>query len=426
MVFFSTCDSVDFHSMLFRQASWPSQLDIEIPDGQPRKGEENEDEVGGGRSTTAIRQQLRFQMGISAETEYMEPLGSSSVPLFADKSIPLYRLHGNVVQKHRQSVFKEFSNSKKGVLFCTDVAARGLDMPNVDWILQYDPPCDTTDYVHRVGRTARKGMSGQSLIFLLPSEASYIQLLSSHSLVPEPLSLQSLLMDTSAHIPGSSKFKNIEEMTAVILQRRMERITLSNKFLTGAARQAFRSYVRAYATHGSDTKSIFRVQLLHLGHVAKSFALRENPAALRNKDDIIAKISNGEYSCEKMSRTLDKDEKKALRDKKYGLAVNSGRKRSSKDIKEDNDRGRRKQPISDSSNGSVPLVAKPNVSTSLSSSLPAHLQNIPPHESSNKEKQALRKMSKTTVPTVSGKFRKAGSSYFKKKMKKQMISEFSA
>ena len=127
--------------------------------------------------------------------------------------------------------------------------------------IQYDPPCETTDYVHRVGRTARKGLSGQSLIFLLPSEASYVQLLGSHSLVPEPLSLQSLLQEVSALIPGSTKFKNCEEMSAVILQRRTERVALANRYLTGAARQAFRSHVRAYATHGVETKAIFRVQV---------------------------------------------------------------------------------------------------------------------------------------------------------------------
>jgi hypothetical protein len=52
--------------------------------------------------------------------------------------------------------------------------------------------------------------------------------------------------------------------------------------------------VRAYATHSSDTKGIFKVQALHLGHAAKSFAMRESPAALRNYDDVIAKVFNGE------------------------------------------------------------------------------------------------------------------------------------
>jgi ATP-dependent RNA helicase DDX31/DBP7 len=126
-------------------------------------------------------------------------------------------------------VYKEFSNAKKGVLFCTDVVARGLDFENVQWIVQYDPPCEITDYLHRAGRTARKGLSGQSVIFLLPSEAAYVQILYSHSLTPEPLSLQTLFADVVQHIPGAAKFKNNDEMAAVILQRRLERVALASK-----------------------------------------------------------------------------------------------------------------------------------------------------------------------------------------------------
>jgi ATP-dependent RNA helicase DDX31/DBP7 len=130
----------------------------------------------------------------------------------------------------------------------------------VDWILQYDPPCETTDYVHRVGRTARRGLHGSALIFLLPSELAYIPLLASHGLTPQALSLQSMMEEAAKAIPGSSKYKNNDEMGAVILQRRVETVVRANKPLMAAARQAFRSFVRAYATHSSDTKGIFKVR----------------------------------------------------------------------------------------------------------------------------------------------------------------------
>ena len=69
------------------------------------------------------------------------------------------------------------SMNDAGCLLCTDVAARGLDIPDVDWILQLDPPQNPDAFVHRVGRTARMGRSGQALVLLLPHEASYVEFL---------------------------------------------------------------------------------------------------------------------------------------------------------------------------------------------------------------------------------------------------------
>ena len=63
------------------------------------------------------------------------------------------------------------------MLLCTDVAARGLDIPDVDFVIQYDPPQDPNGFVHRCGRTARLGRHGSALALLLPSEEGYVELL---------------------------------------------------------------------------------------------------------------------------------------------------------------------------------------------------------------------------------------------------------
>ncbi|GIL77456.1 hypothetical protein Vretifemale_6898 [Volvox reticuliferus] len=84
--------------------------------------------------------------------------------------VPLRCLHGGMKQPKRMGVFYEFCNAQAMVLIATDIAARGLDFPTVDWVVQADCPEDSATYIHRVGRTARYLSSGRALLLLLPSE----------------------------------------------------------------------------------------------------------------------------------------------------------------------------------------------------------------------------------------------------------------
>ena len=80
-------------------------------------------------------------------------------------------LHGKIKQMKRMETYKQFCERTGGcVLFATDLASRGLDFKNVDWVLQGDCPENTDTYIHRVGRTARFRKSGKALLVLLPSE----------------------------------------------------------------------------------------------------------------------------------------------------------------------------------------------------------------------------------------------------------------
>ena len=63
--------------------------------------------------------------------------------------IPVKDIHGKQKQQKRTTTFFEFCQAETGILLCTDVAARGLDIPAVDWIIQYDPPDDPKEYIHR-------------------------------------------------------------------------------------------------------------------------------------------------------------------------------------------------------------------------------------------------------------------------------------
>lgn len=67
------------------------------------------------------------------------------------------------------------------MLFSTDISARGVDFPAVDWVIQVDCPEDTSTYVHRVGRTARYKSKGNALLMLLPSETKFSEQLKSRN-----------------------------------------------------------------------------------------------------------------------------------------------------------------------------------------------------------------------------------------------------
>jgi len=92
--------------------------------------------------------------------------------------LPVMDIHGKQKQQKRTTTFFQFCKQTEGVLCCTDVAARGLDIPAVDWIIQFDPPDDPREYIHRVGRTARGATGkGRALLFLTPEETGFLRYL---------------------------------------------------------------------------------------------------------------------------------------------------------------------------------------------------------------------------------------------------------
>lgn len=99
--------------------------------------------------------------------------------------IPVKDIHGKQKQQKRTSTYFEFCQAETGILLCTDVAQRGLDFPKVDWVIQYDPPDDPDDYIHRVGRTGRGSEGGgKALLFLLQHEIGFIRFLKQKKVKP--------------------------------------------------------------------------------------------------------------------------------------------------------------------------------------------------------------------------------------------------
>ena len=81
-------------------------------------------------------------------------------------------IHGNLRQSKRDRVINNFRNGKIRILIATDVAARGLDIPLIKHVINYDLPQVPEDYIHRVGRTGRAGKEGSSLTFITPNDRS--------------------------------------------------------------------------------------------------------------------------------------------------------------------------------------------------------------------------------------------------------------
>ncbi|KAF5901006.1 putative ATP-dependent RNA helicase DDX31, partial [Clarias magur] len=206
-------------------------------------------------------------------------------------SINFLRLHGNMEQEERTEVFQVFSQCKAGVLLCTDVAARGLDLPQVTWIVQFNPPTSAAEYVHRVGRTARIGAQGKALLFLTPAETTYTDVLANHNISLGEMKVEdilSTLMDDERFRgrgnwdrkkSAGAREQDMRER-ATVLQTEFENHVHSSAESVQAAKKALQSFVRAYTAYPSALKHIFHIRHLHLGHAAKSFGLRDAPQGL--------------------------------------------------------------------------------------------------------------------------------------------------
>lgn len=176
------------------------------------------------------------------------------VPPIID-GLQLFFLHGGLSQHDRTQVFFEYSNADRGVLFCTDVASRGLHLPRVNWIIQLTAPASAAEYVHRVGRTARLDQSGNAVMFLLPSEEAYLEELKNHNLELVQMTVAevlSSLVDTTARTGLSEAAKN----AATSVQVQCEHAVVRSDKLLAAASAAYKSFISAYTTYPAEVSPL--------------------------------------------------------------------------------------------------------------------------------------------------------------------------
>ncbi|KAK9831778.1 hypothetical protein WJX74_008946 [Apatococcus lobatus] len=171
------------------------------------------------------------------------------------QGIHVNALHGRMKQAAREFTLASFAALPSGCLLATDVAARGLDIPDVHWVVQVDMPQDPSAFVHRVGRTARLGRSGRALALLLPSETSYVDFLRLRKVPMQQA--QSYAVDPS-------------------LLAQLRRAAEEDRDIMEKGVKAFVSYVRGYREH--HCRFIFRMADLPLGRLATSLGLLRLPA----------------------------------------------------------------------------------------------------------------------------------------------------
>ena len=179
-----------------------------------------------------------------AAVDYFQHVLPSILPTRDFQTFTLVPLHGKHPPKVRQKNFKLFSNtSTPSILLTTDVAARGLDIPQVDLVLQIDPPSDPKVFLHRCGRAGRAGRRGVSVIFLQPGrEEDYIPFLDVRK---TPI--------TSLTTPKV----DVTEENARVATGAIRQAVLADRAYHDKAQRAFVSWVQAYSKH--QASSIFRV-----------------------------------------------------------------------------------------------------------------------------------------------------------------------
>ncbi|KAF2971129.1 hypothetical protein GQX73_g2446 [Xylaria multiplex] len=209
--------------------------------------------------------------------------------------VPLYHLLGAQKQAQRLQITASYAASKHACLFATDVVARGVDFPSVDWVVQVDAPEDVDTYIHRVGRTARFNKDGKAVLFLDSSE--------------EEGMLKRL---ESKKIP--IKRVNVRENKKQSIDESVQNMVFKDPSLKYLASKAFISYVRSI--HLQRDKEVFDLKKLDLEAYAASLGLPGAPIINFAKGEDIKKLKNMPHAALSDSDSeFDPEKKRKVRTK---------------------------------------------------------------------------------------------------------------
>jgi ATP-dependent RNA helicase DDX10/DBP4 len=233
--------------------------------------------------------------------------------------IPLLHLYGRQKQTARLEITHKFSNAQHSCLFATDVAARGLDFPAVDWVVQVDCPEDADTYIHRVGRTARYEREGRAVLFMDPSEE------------------EGMLERLEAKKVPIERI-NVREKKQGSIKNQLQSMSFQDPQLKYLGQKAFASYVRSL--HVQKDKGIFKLENYPLEEFAASLGLPGAPKIKFLKADAeeVKKRKNASRQAAVSESEEEEegsgDEKEKTKDKKNGVRTKYDRmfERKNQDI----------------------------------------------------------------------------------------------
>ena len=197
-----------------------------------------------------------------AAVDYFQHILPLILPESTHSEVSVVPLHGKHPPTIRQKNFIRFANATTpSILLTTDVAARGLDIPQVDLVVQLDPPSDPKVFLHRCGRAGRAGRKGLSVIFLQPGrEEDYLPFLN--------------VRKTPVTLLSHPEISVSDELSGTIIAA-MRKVVLTDRALHDKGQRAFVSWVKAYSKHHAS--SIFRVADLDWEELGEAWGLLRLP-----------------------------------------------------------------------------------------------------------------------------------------------------
>ena len=241
------------------------------------------------------------------------------------------KLHSKISQNKREKEYKNFKiedTHKLNILLTTDLAARGIDIPDVDIIIQLDPPKNEDSYIHKAGRTARVGNTGVSILFLLEEELSFINYMKQ----------KFIFIDEFPYPFQDNNNQNeeiIDNLNKISILQCIKEINISDKWIYDKAVNSFISYLRFYKEN--ELKYIFDIRSLDIGNLANSFQLIKLPR-LKIKEFQNETVKNfvGDQNLEPSQLVyLDKNIKKQMEMKKERINQKLEEIRERKKIKKE-------------------------------------------------------------------------------------------